>query len=161
MLPFVSWRNKYAIIEWPLFNAPTSTHGVFTSFSFSRYCCLHFCRNKLGLTLAQGFFFGLKVKHYSEIAAFYDIVWYAIVEWPLFDAPSSTYGVLTSLVHLSAVAYISVEISLSSCWCGDTLRVKGQGFITDCNFLWLCVKCNHRVVTTWCVIKYPWCFHFF
>ena len=35
----------------------------------------------------------------------------AIVEWPLFDAPSSTHGVFTSLVYLSAVAYISVEIS--------------------------------------------------
>ena len=30
MLLFVSWRNKYAIIEWPPFDAPTSTHGVFT-----------------------------------------------------------------------------------------------------------------------------------
>ena len=50
----------------------------------------------------------------------------AIVEWPLFDAPSSTHGVLSSLVYLSAVAYISVEISLGSCWCGDILRVKGQ-----------------------------------
>ena len=52
MLLFVSWRNKYAIIEWPLFDAPKSTHGVFTSFSLSRYCCLHFCRNKFGLILA-------------------------------------------------------------------------------------------------------------
>ena len=25
ILLFVSWRNKYAIIEWPLFDAPTST----------------------------------------------------------------------------------------------------------------------------------------
>ena len=58
MLLFVSWRNKYAIIEWPLFDAPTSTHGVFTSFSLSRYCCLHFCRNKFGLILAQGYFKG-------------------------------------------------------------------------------------------------------
>ena len=52
---FVSWRNKYAIIEWPLFDAPTSTHGVFTSFSLSRCCYLHFCRNKFGLMLAQGY----------------------------------------------------------------------------------------------------------
>ena len=28
MLLFVSWRNKYAIIKWPPFDAPTSTHGV-------------------------------------------------------------------------------------------------------------------------------------
>ena len=58
MLLFVSWRNKNAITEWPLFDAPTSTHGVFTSFSLSRYCCLHFCRNKFGLILAQGYFMG-------------------------------------------------------------------------------------------------------
>ena len=58
MLLFVSWRNKYAITEAPLFDAPTSTHGVFTSFSLSRYCCLHFCRNKYGLILPQGYFTG-------------------------------------------------------------------------------------------------------
>ena len=44
-------------------------------------------------------------------------------------------GVFTSLVYLSAVACISVEISLGSCWCRDILRVKDQGFITNCNFL--------------------------
>ena len=134
MLLFVSWRNKYAITEWPLFDAPTSTHGVFTSFSLSRYCCLHFCRNKFGLILAQGYFSGQRS---SIIHKLHDSVWYAVVEWPLFDAPSSTHGVFTSLVYLSAVAYISVEISLGSCWCRDILRVKGQGFITNCNFLWL------------------------
>ena len=58
MLLFVSWRNKYAIIEWPLFDAPTSTHGVFTFFSLFRYCCLHFCENKFGLILVQGYFTG-------------------------------------------------------------------------------------------------------
>ena len=58
MLLFVSWRNKYAITEWPLFDALTSTHSVFTSFSLCKYCCLHFCRNKFGLILAQGYFTG-------------------------------------------------------------------------------------------------------
>ena len=139
MLLFVSWRKKYAIIEWPLFDAPKCTHGVFTSFSLSRYCCLHFCRNKFGLILAQGYFTGQRFKHYSQIATLYDSVWYAIIEWPLSDAPSSTHGFFTSLVYLSAVAYISVEISLGSCWCRDILRVKDQGFITNCNFLWLYV----------------------
>ena len=33
---------------------------------------------------------------------------------------------LLLLVYLSAVAYISVEISLGSCWDGDILRVKGK-----------------------------------
>ena len=161
MLLFVSWWNKYAIIEWPLFDAPKSTHGVFTSFSLSRYCCLHFCRKKVWAHFDAGIFYGSKFKHYSQIATFYVSVWYAIIEWPLFDAPSSTHGVFTSLVYLSAVAYISVEISLGSCWCKDILRVKDQGFIPNCNFLWLCVICNHQVVTTRCAIKYPWCFYFF
>ena len=42
---------------------------------------------------------------------------------------------LLLLVYLSAVAYISVEISLGSCWHRDILKVKGQGLITNCNFL--------------------------
>ena len=99
--------------------------------------------------------------NYSHIATSYDSVWYAIIEWPLFDAPSSTHGVFTSLVNLTAVACISVEISLGSCLCRDILKVKDQGFITNCNFLWLCVICNHQVVTTRCAIKYPRCFYFF
>ena len=85
----MSWRNKYTIIEWPLFDALTSTHSVFTSFSLSRCCCLYFCRNKFGLMLAQGYF-------------------------------------------------------------------KGQALFSSCNFL--CVICNHRVVTTRCAIKYPYGF---
>ena len=42
---------------------------------------------------------------------------------------------LLPLVYLTAVAYISVEISLGSCWRRDILKVKGQGLITNCNFL--------------------------
>ena len=53
---------------------------------------------------------------------------------------------LLLLVYLSAVAYISVEVSLGSWWRRDILRVKGQGLITNYNFLWLCVICNHLVV---------------
>ena len=33
-------------------------HGVFTSFSLSKYWCLHFCRNKFGLLLAQEYLKG-------------------------------------------------------------------------------------------------------
>ena len=51
---------------------------------------------------------------------------YAIIEWPLFDAPTRNHGVFTSFSYLSAVAYIFVEISLSSCWRMDILRAKGQ-----------------------------------
>ena len=76
---------------------------------------------------------------------------YAIIEWPLFDAPKSTHGVFTSfikevktpcvlfgavqLVLFGTVVYISVEISLGSFWCRDILPVKGQALFTNCNFL--------------------------
>ena len=161
MLLFVIWRNKYAIIEWPLFDAPTSTHGVFTSFSLSRCCCLHFCRNKFGIMLAQGYFKGQRSSIIHKLQLF----------MTLCDMQSSSGNYtmrhivpmvsLLLLVYLSAVAYISVEISFSSCWRSDILRVKGQGLITNCNFLWLCVICNHLVVTNRCAIKYPLWVYFF
>ena len=43
-------------------------------------------------------------------------------------------------------ALVGARSKLRSCWRRDILRVKGQGLITNCNFLWLCVICNHRVV---------------
>ena len=142
MLLFVSWGNKFVIIEWPPFDAPTSTHGVFTSFSLSRCCCLHFCRNKFGLMLAQGYFKGQRSSIIHILQLF----------MTLCDMQSSSgnYSVchqvpmvsLLLLVYLSVVSYISVEISLGSC----------------CNFLWIC---NHRVVITRCAIEYPRCFNFF
>ena len=30
---YVESNNQYVIIQWPLLDAPSSTHGVFTSFS--------------------------------------------------------------------------------------------------------------------------------
>ena len=158
MLLFVSWRNKYGIIEWPQFDASTSTHGFFTSFSLSRCCCLHFCRSKFGLMLAQGYFKGQRSSIIHKLQLF----------MTLCDMQSSSgnYSMrhqllmvsLLLLVYLSAVAYISVEISLGSCWRRDILRVKGQGLITNFNFLWLCVICHHLVVTNRCASKYQWSF---
>ena len=46
MLLFMSWRNKYVVIEWPLFDAPTSTHSVFTSFSLTKCCCFQRSKHK-------------------------------------------------------------------------------------------------------------------
>ena len=48
------------MVKWQLLDAPLSTHGVLTSFSLSKCCCLHFCRNKFGLLLARGYFKGQK-----------------------------------------------------------------------------------------------------
>ena len=126
MLLFVSWGNKFVIIEWPPFDAPTSTHGVFTSFSLSRCCCLHFCRNKFGLMLAQSYFKGQRSSIIHILQLF----------MTLCDMQSSSgnYSMyhqvhmasLLLLVYLSVVSYISVEISLGSCWLGDILRVKDK-----------------------------------
>ena len=159
MLLFVSLR-KYAIIEWPLFNAPTSTHVVFTSFSLSRCCCLHFCRNKFGLMLAQGYFKGQRWCIIHKLQLFMTLC-YMLSSSGNYSMRHQVPMVSFLLVYLSAVAYISVEISLGSCWRRDILSVKGQGLITNCNFLWLRVICNHLVVTNRCTIKYPWCFCFF
>ena len=124
MLLFVSWRNKYAIIEWPLFDAPTSTHGVFTSFSLSRCYCLHFCRNKFRLMLVRGYFKGQRSSIIHNLQFF----------TTLSDMQSSSgnYSIrhqvpmvsLLLLVYLSIVAYISVEISLGSCWRRNILGSK-------------------------------------
>ena len=74
MLLLVSWGNKFVIIEWPPFDAPTSTHGVFSSFSLSRYCCLHLCRKKFRLMLAQGYFKGQRSSIIHILQLFYDFV---------------------------------------------------------------------------------------
>ena len=118
MLLFVSWGNTFVIIEWPPFDAPTSTHGVFTSFSLSRCCCLHFCRNKFGLMLAQGYFKGQRSSIIHILRS--SIIHILQVFMTLCDMQSSSgnYSMchqvpmasLLLLVYLSAVSYISVEI---------------------------------------------------
>ena len=125
MLLFVSWGNKFVGIECPPFDAPKSTHGLFTSFSLSRCCCLHFCRNRFGLMLAQGYFKGQRSSIIHTLQLF----------MTLCDMQSSSgnYSMshqvpmvsLLLLVYLSSVSFISVEISLGSCcWHGYILRAK-------------------------------------
>ena len=160
----MSWGNKFVIIEWSPFDAPSSTHGVFTSFSLSRYCCLHFCRNKFGLILAQGYFTGQRSSIIHKLQLFMTLCDHGDMQ------------LLSGNYSICAIKYpwCLYFFSLSKCCClhycrnkfrlllvRGYLRVKGQGFIRNCNFLWLCVICNHRVVTTRCAIKYPWCFYFF
>ena len=41
---------------------------------------------------------------------------------------------LLLLVYLSVVSYISVEISLGSCWRGGILRVKGKDYLQIATF---------------------------
>ena len=135
MLLFVSWRNKYAIIEWPLFDTPTSTHGIFTSFSLPQYYCLHFWKNKVGYMLTQKF---VRVKGQEKITKCY-FLWVGTVNMQLLSGhymmrQQVPMVFLLLLVYLGAVAYISVEISLGSFWRRDILRVKGQALFTNCIF---------------------------
>ena len=153
MLLFVSWRNKYAIIEWPLFDAPTSILGVFTSFSISQYCCLYFWKNKSWVHVGARILKGQKSSKNHKM-------WVGAINM---QSLSGHYLMrqqvpmvfLLLLVYLGTVSYISVEISLGSFWRRDILRVKGQALFTNCNFLWLCVIRNCWVATFWCAIKYP------
>ena len=128
---------------------------------FSTAACI-FEKNKVGSILAQGF---LRVKSQAKIKKCYFFVSWAINLYPLSGRHLMRQKVpmafLLPLVYLGAVAYISAEISLGLCWRRDIIRVKGQALFTYCNFLWLCVICNHQVVTTRCAIKYPWCLYFF
>ena len=106
--------------------APSSTHGVFTSFSLSKCCCLHFCNNKFGLLLAQGYFEGQRSRINQKLQLF----------MTLCDMQSSSgnYSMrhqvpmvfLLLLVYLSAVTYISEERNLGPCWRKDILRVEAQ-----------------------------------
>ena len=115
MLLFVSWRDQYPIIEWPIFGALTSTHSVFTSIGLSRCCCLHFCRNKFGLMLAQGYFKGQRSSMNHKLQLFVTLC--------DIQSSSGNYSMgqqvpmvfLILLVYLSAVACISEEINLGPC----------------------------------------------
>ena len=83
--------------------APTSTHGVFTSFSLCQYCCLHFWK-KNWVHIGARIFKGQRSSTNHEILLF--VSWrnkYAIIEWPLFDAPTSTHCVFTSFMLISVL----------------------------------------------------------
>ena len=54
---FISLNNQYTIIQWPLRDASTSIHGVFTTLS-SKYGLLRLCRKQYGFMLAQRYFKG-------------------------------------------------------------------------------------------------------
>ena len=124
MLLFVSWGNKFVVIECPPFDAPKSTQGVFTSFSLSRCCCFHFCRNKFGLMLAQGYFKGQRSSIIHTLQLFMTLCDMQSSSGNYSMSHQVTMVSLLLLVYLSAVSFISVEISLGSCWHGYILRVK-------------------------------------
>ena len=126
MLLFVSWGNKFVLIEWPPFDAPKSPHCVFIFFSLSRCCCLHFCKNKFGLMLAQGYFKGQRSSIIHILQLFMTLCDMQSSSGNYSMCPQVPMVSLLLLVYVSDVSFISVEISLGSCWRGDILRVKGK-----------------------------------
>ena len=164
MLLFVSWRNKYAIIalsgHYLMLQQVSMVFSLHLVYLSTAACISE--KNKVGSMLAQGF---LRVESQAKITKCYFLWVGAINLYSLSGRHLMRQKVPMAfwllLVYLCAVVYISAEISLGLCWRRDILRVKGQALFTYCNFLWLCVICNHQVVTTRCIIKYPWWFYFF
>ena len=104
---------RYALLMCLLLTAPTSTHGVFTSFSLSQYCCLHFWKNKFGSMLAQGF---LRVKGQAQITKCY-FLWVDAINmqslsghYLMRQQVSMVFSLY--LVYLSTAACISEKLKL-------------------------------------------------
>ena len=95
-------------------------------FGLSKCCCLHFCRNKFGLLLVQGYFKGQRSRIYPKLQLF----------MTLCDMQSSSgnYSMrhqvpmvfFLLLIYLSAGTCIYEERNLGQCWRKDILSVKGQ-----------------------------------
>ena len=87
---------------------PTSTHGVLTLVSLFKCCCLHFCGNKCGLMLAQGYFKGQRSIQNHKMLLYASLCnQYAIFKCPFLDVPTSTHGVIPSF-SLSKCCYLRI-----------------------------------------------------
>ena len=131
----MSCRNKYATIEWSLLDAPSSTHGVFTSFSLSKCCCLHFYRNKFGLLLVQGYFEGQRSRINRKLQLFVTLCDMQSLSGSYSMRHQLPMVVLLILAYLSAVTCISEKKKFGSMLAQGYLKVKGQAYIKNCNFL--------------------------
>ena len=96
----------------------------FISFSLSKCCCLHFCRNKFGLLLVQGCFKGQRSRITHKLLLF---IFLCDIQ-----SSSGNYSMhhqvpmvsLLLLVYLSAVACISEERNWGPCWRKEGSKVK-------------------------------------
>ena len=71
---FISLNNQHAIIQWLLLDAPTSTQGVFTTLSLSKYCLLRLCRKQYGHMLAERYIKGQRCSINHKIKLFCKLV---------------------------------------------------------------------------------------
>ena len=126
---------RYTLLMCLLLAAPTSIHGVFTSFSLSQYCCLHFWKNKFGSMLAQGF---LRVKGQAQITKCY-FLWVDAINMQSFSGHylmRQQVSMVFSL-HLLLSQYCCLHFwknKVGSMLAGGFLRVKSQANITKCYF---------------------------
>ena len=128
---------RYALLMCSLLAAPTSTYGVFTSFSLSQYCCLHIWKIKLvhvGTRI-------LRVKGQAHFTKYYFLWVDAINMQSLSGHYLMRQQVLMvfslHLVYLSTAACLSEKNKVGSMLAQGVLRVKGQAQITKCYFLWV------------------------
>ena len=108
-----------------------------SSFSLSKCCCLHFCRNKFGLLLALGYFKGQRSRINHKLQLFMTLCDMQSLSGNYSMRHQVPMVFLLLLVYLSAVACISEERNLGPCLPKDILRVKGQAKIKNFNFLWV------------------------
>ena len=112
--------------------------------------------------LAQGF---LRVKGQAKITKCY-FLWVGRINM------QSLSGHYLMRQKVPMVFFTSFSLSRYCClrFCRNKFGlILAQGYFkgqrsrlfTNCNFLWLCVICNHWVATIWCAIKYPRCLYFF
>ena len=127
---------RYALLMCLLLAAPTSTHGVFTSFSLSQYCCLQFWKkNKFGSVLAQTF---LRVKGQAQITKGYFLWVDAIIcnHWVATIWCTNKYPWIFTLFSISQYCCLHFwKNKVGSMLAQGFLRVKSQAKITKCYFL--------------------------
>ena len=112
---------------------------VFLLLCLSRCCCLHFCRNKFGLLLAQGYSKGQMSRIIHKLQLFMTLCDQRVVTTSYYSMRHQVLMVfLLLLVYLCVVACISEERKLGS--------MLGQGYFKGqrlkalfkkCNFLWV------------------------
>ena len=94
----MSWRNQYVPIAWPLFDVPKSTHVFFFLLLYLITVACIYVEISLGSCWLKDDYIGQKSTINHKVQPFIGLNnQYAIIEWPLFDAPTSTHGVFTTL----------------------------------------------------------------
>ena len=113
-------------------------HGVVTTrcaikyprclyfFSLSKWCCLHFCKNKFVLLLVQGYFKGQRSRIYHKLQLFMIFCDMQSLSGNYSMCHQVPMVFLLLLIYLSDVTCISEGRNLGPCWSKDILRVKGK-----------------------------------